>query len=72
MSLASMLDGDDAPRCSAAGCGAAANWSLHWRNPRIHAGDRRKTWLACDQHREHLLGFLHDRDFPVEIERFAQ
>jgi hypothetical protein len=38
-----------------------------WRNPRIHAPDREKVWLACDEH----VGFLHDylaaRDFPVTV-----
>lgn len=40
--------------CSRRGCRAAARWSLVWNNPRVHTPERRKTWLACDEHREHL------------------
>jgi hypothetical protein len=53
--------------CARAGCRAAATQQVVWRNPRIHAADREKIWLACDEH----VGFLHDylsgRDFPVHI-----
>ncbi|WP_415645426.1 hypothetical protein [Stackebrandtia soli] len=62
------MDGDGLV-CSARGCGAAAVWALRWRNPRIHGSDRVKTWLACDEHREHLYEFLTTRGFPCEIER---
>ncbi|NLE70749.1 MAG: hypothetical protein GX609_01450 [Actinomycetales bacterium] len=47
--------------CSARGCGEAAAWGLRWNNPRIHTPDRRKVWLACPDHREHLEGFLGAR-----------
>ena len=30
---------------------------------RIHAPDRRKIWLACDEHRESLETFLGARGF---------
>ncbi|MBL5973428.1 MAG: hypothetical protein D3X82_06585 [Candidatus Leucobacter sulfamidivorax] len=53
--------------CSRAGCGAAASWAIRWRNPKIHAADRRKHWLACDDHREYLVEFLRARSFPVEV-----
>ncbi len=53
--------------CSRAGCRSAATSQVVWRNPRIHAADREKIWLACDAH----VGFLHDylaaRDFPVSV-----
>lgn len=55
--------------CSRAGCRAAATWRIDWRNPRIHAPDRRKSWVACDQHRDYLRDFLATRDFPVEVSR---
>jgi len=55
------------PTCSRAGCRAAATWSIRWRNPRIHAADRRKVWLACDEHVAYLRDFLRSRDFPVEV-----
>lgn len=53
--------------CSRAGCRAEAAWALIWRNPKIHTADRRKTWLACDAHREVLASFLSDRSFPLEV-----
>lgn len=59
------------PRCSAKGCSLPATWALLWRNPRIHTDDRRKTWLACDDHRVTLEEFLSLRGFPLEIEPFV-
>lgn len=53
--------------CSRAGCRAAALWRIDWRNPRIHAEDRRKTWVACDEHVGYLREFLAARDFPVGV-----
>jgi hypothetical protein len=61
--------------CSARGCRAEARWGVLWNNPKIHTPDRRKVWLACDDHREHLEHYLTVRDFlrgvvPVdELER---
>ena len=49
--------------CSARGCSAEAVWSLLWNNPRLHTPDRRKSWLACADHRETLGGFLAARGF---------
>jgi hypothetical protein len=43
-------------------------WRIDWRNPRIHDEDRRKTWLACDEHVEFLRGFLASRDFPLSVD----
>lgn len=77
MSLASALgagaDADpSAPlRCSRAGCRAEAVTAIDWRNPRIHAADRVKTWLACAEHREFLAEFLRARDFPVALRPLA-
>ncbi|MGI5244239.1 hypothetical protein [Dactylosporangium sp. CA-139066] len=53
----------DALICSAKGCRAPAVWQLLWNNPKIHTPDRRKTWLACDDHRESLSRFLDARGF---------
>lgn len=53
--------------CSRAACRAPATWRIDWRNPRIHSADRRKTWVACDEHRDFLRDFLATRDFPVEV-----
>ncbi|MFA1547231.1 hypothetical protein [Actinomadura chokoriensis] len=53
--------------CSAKGCRAAAVWALRWNNPKIHTPDRRKIWLACDEHRESLAAFLSLRDFLKDV-----
>ncbi|MDO4919703.1 hypothetical protein [Kocuria sp.] len=57
--------------CSRRGCRAPASWSLSWNNPRVHTPERRKTWLACDAHREHLAEFLDQRGFLKAVEPFA-
>jgi hypothetical protein len=63
--------GDEAEHvCSAKGCRAPAAWALRWNNPKIHTPERRKTWLACEAHRDHLGGFLHARGFLRETEPF--
>jgi hypothetical protein len=49
--------------CSARGCRDEASWALLWNNPRLHTPERRKVWLACDTHREHLEQFLGARSF---------
>ena len=49
--------------CSARGCRADAAWGLLWNNPKLHTPQRRKVWLACDGHREHLTQFLDVRGF---------
>ncbi|SDS72482.1 hypothetical protein [Microterricola viridarii] len=53
--------------CSRAGCTADASWRIDWRNPRIHTGDRFKTWLACDEHVDYLRDFLAAREFPLTV-----
>ncbi|MFI6252124.1 hypothetical protein [Streptomyces sp. NPDC051016] len=53
--------------CSAKGCRAAAVWVLAWNNPKIHTPERRKTWLACEEHREHLSQFLGVRGFLKDV-----
>ena len=55
-------------RCSARGCSAAATWLLVWNNPKVHTPDREKTWVACDDHREHLAGFLGLRGFLRRVD----
>lgn len=57
---------DDRLVCSARGCQLEAAWELRWNNPRIHTPDRRKVWLACDEHRESLSDFLGARGFLKE------
>ncbi|MCK7621900.1 hypothetical protein MUU72_01960 [Streptomyces sp. RS10V-4] len=57
--------------CSAKGCRTAAVWVLAWNNPKLHTPDRRKTWLACDAHREHLSQFLAVRGFLKDVVALA-
>jgi hypothetical protein len=62
----------DAPvRCSRAGCRNPASHRIVWRNPALHDADRRKVWLACDDHLDFLQGFLEARSFPLEVERIG-
>ena len=49
------------PVCSSRGCRSRAIWALRWNNPRLHPPQRRKTWLACPDHRDPLSGFLQLR-----------
>ncbi|MGF2947890.1 hypothetical protein [Microbacterium alcoholitolerans] len=53
--------------CARAECRAAATHHIVWRNPRIHGPERRKIWLACDDHVRFLSEYLRARDFPVEV-----
>ncbi|MGW0736136.1 hypothetical protein [Streptomyces sp. NPDC002851] len=55
------------PQCSAKGCRADAVWVLAWNNPKLHPPERRKTWLACEEHREHLSKFLGVRGFLKDV-----
>lgn len=63
---------DETPICSAKGCRAAAVWVLAWNNPKIHTPERRKTWLACGEHREHLSQFLGVRGFLKDVVTLAE
>jgi hypothetical protein len=65
-----VIDSPDRPDpavCSARGCHDAAHWVLAWNNPRLHTPDRRKTWVACDVHRETLSDFLTARGFLRDV-----
>ncbi|NLU67418.1 hypothetical protein HCC30_09085 [Streptomyces sp. HNM0574] len=63
------LEDPESPICSAKGCRLPAVWVLAWNNPKLHTPDRRKTWLACDEHREHLSSFLDMRGFLKDVVR---
>lgn len=56
-------DAPNAPECSRKACRAAALWQVKWNNPKIHTPQRRKIWLACDEHRPWLEHFLQQRLF---------
>lgn len=55
--------------CSAKGCQAPATWALLWNNPKLHTPERRKVWLACDEHRSSLSEFLTARGFLKDVVR---
>ncbi|MFE0687843.1 hypothetical protein ACWGNE_17980 [Streptomyces xiamenensis] len=63
---------DDPLICSAKGCRAPAAWVVAWNNPKLHTPERRKTWLACEEHREHLAQFLSVRGFLKDVVPLAQ
>jgi hypothetical protein len=54
--------------CSARDCRNPGVWALRWNNPKLHPPERRKTWAACDLHRESLADFLGRRGFLRETE----
>lgn len=51
----------DAAMCSRKACRADAEWQLLWNNPKIHTPERRKSWLACPEHRAWLEDYLQTR-----------
>ena len=53
--------------CSAKGCRRTAGHAVIWRNPKLHTPERRKVWLACDEHRQSLADFLALRGFLIDI-----
>jgi len=60
--------------CSARGCRADARWGLRWNNPRLHSPERRKVWMACEEHRGSLGDFLGSRGFlreTVDVEELS-
>ena len=70
MDLLGSLSQDAQPeyaKCSRKGCQQAAEFQLLWNNPKVHTPERRKVWLACDEHRRSLADFLSARNFLKEI-----
>ena len=53
--------------CSARGCQRPAVWALRWNNPKLHTPERRKVWLACEDHKGSLSDFLGARGFLKEV-----
>lgn len=53
--------------CSAKGCRVEASEALLWNNPRLHTPERRKVWLSCPEHVEHLSQFLSMRGFLKQV-----
>ncbi|MDP2775228.1 MAG: acetone carboxylase [Nocardioides sp.] len=58
----------DPDRCSAKGCQSPATWQLLWNNPKLHTPERRKVWLACDEHKTSLSDFLGARQFLKDVQ----
>ena len=54
-------------QCSRKGCRSAAAWRLEWNNPKIHTPERRKTWLACPEHRDWLADYLRSRGLLKDV-----
>ena len=44
-----------------------ARHAVIWRNPKLHTSERRKVWLACDDHRQSLADFVGLRGFLIEV-----
>ena len=53
--------------CSAKGCRATARHAVLWNNPKLHKPERRKVWLACDEHEKSLADFVALRGFLIEV-----
>lgn len=53
--------------CSGKGCPQEAVVALLWNNPKLHTVARRKVWLSCDEHRDHLTHFLDVRGFLKDV-----
>lgn len=64
--------GPQHPQCSRKGCREDATWELLWNNPKIHTPERRKSWLACDEHRAWLTDYLETRGFFRESTPFSK
>ena len=56
----------------AAAAARTPTWGLLWNNPKLHTPERRKVWLACDDHREHLEQFLDVRGFLQSVVPVAE
>src|SRR5215218_8737499 len=66
------VSGQESPAiCSAKGCQAAATWAVVWNNPRLHAPDREKVWVACGEHKQPLADYLAVRSFLKRVEPLA-
>ncbi|MCU1531948.1 MAG: hypothetical protein JWO49_1519 [Arthrobacter sp.] len=75
MNLFDLAGGGTAPAsgtmCSRKACRSEAEWQLLWNNPKIHTPERRKIWLACDEHRPWLEDYLQTRSLWKETVALA-
>jgi hypothetical protein len=58
--------------CSAKGCRNEAAYGLLWNNPKLHKPERRKVWLACEQHADPLSDFLSKKGFMKDAVPVAE
>ena len=65
--LGPVPDAVDELICSARGCRADGDVGTALEQPEAAHPDRRKVWLACDDHREHLSQFLDVRGFLRDV-----
>ena len=75
MDLLGSLSGDAAPTgdiCSRKGGTTEATHQILWNNPKIHTPQRRKIWLACDEHTAWLENYLKERQFWKQTLPFPQ
>ncbi len=56
------------PSARPKGCRETAVWELLWNNPKLHTPERRKSWVACEEHRHSLADFLTARGFLRDVE----
>ncbi|MHA7304123.1 acetone carboxylase [Arthrobacter sp. TMN-49] len=69
MNIFDLLPAPEAPQvpvCSRKGCRELATTQLLWNNPKIHTADRRKIWLACQDHVAWLEDYLQSRSLWKE------
>ena len=66
-----MSEAEPPATCSAKGCQLPAEHELGWNNPKVHTPDRRKVWLACEEHRQSLSDFLAARSFLRDVTPFV-
>ncbi len=69
--LAGSPAGPASETCSRKACRSGAEWQLLWNNPKIHTPERRKTWLACAEHRAWLEDYLQTRGLWKETVRMT-
>jgi len=43
-----------------------------WNNPKVHAVDREKVWVACEEHQQSLAEHLAMRSFLKRVEPLAR
>lgn len=61
LSGGSQAQGPERTTCSRKACRHPAAWQLLWNNPKIHTPERRKIWVACDEHADWLQDYLQVR-----------